>query len=68
MINKDGSYGPRATQSELAALYGRDVMNMLSYSHEVIAERWQFHTDLVYQQACIAAHHARKALRQSKLR
>lgn len=67
-INVDGSYGSRATQKELAELYGKDAAYMISYTHEVVESMFSWHRDNIYQQATIAANHGRRALKQSKLR
>jgi hypothetical protein len=68
MQNKDGRYGSRATQADLADCYGRDCVNQLEYLAEVIDARWDFYVSLVVQSAVIAAHHGRKSLRQSRLK
>lgn len=64
MINKDGSYGSRATQRELAEFYGNDVANQIIDVSDVHRDRWDWFQGHVYQQATIAAHHGRKSLRQ----
>jgi len=68
MINKDGSYGPRATQHELAALYGEACVRHFEYLAEVHPDRWAFYVALVVEDAMFAANHGRRALRQSSLR
>jgi hypothetical protein len=64
MRNKDGSYGSKATNKELAECYGLDAVRMLSYLNEVAVERWDDYVYLVIQQVKIAANHGRKSLRQ----
>ena len=68
MINKDGVHGSRATQKELAELYGSAVVRQLSYLTEVIDSRWHDYCDSIVMESRIAANHGRRALHQSKLR
>jgi hypothetical protein len=64
MQNIDGSYGSRATNKELAACYGQDSVNMLSYLSEVVTERYDDYLYLLIEQVKRAGHYGRKSLRQ----
>lgn len=64
--NANGSFRTDASAKSLAPFYGEDVLRQLAYLSEVPPVRWSGYLSSIGQQARIAAHYGRIALRHSK--